>query len=62
MLLALGGGALGLLFAEAAIVLLRRMASAELPRVDEMGIDVMVLLVALAISLLAGVCSDSSPS
>ena len=37
VLLALAGGALGLLFAQAVRRLLRRLAPAELPRVDEIG-------------------------
>ena len=46
---------LGLAFTQAAIGLLRRMAPARLPRVDEIGIDPTVLLFTLAISLLSGV-------
>jgi putative ABC transport system permease protein len=55
VLLGLVAGALGLVFTEAAIGLLRRMAPARLPRVDEIGLDPMVLLFTLAISLLTGV-------
>jgi putative ABC transport system permease protein len=55
VLLALGGGVLGLALAQAAIGLLRRIAPAELPRVDEIGIDLSVLLFTLAISVLSGV-------
>ncbi|MGH7711645.1 MAG: protein kinase domain-containing protein, partial [Gemmatimonadaceae bacterium] len=47
VLLALGGGAFGLLLAQAAIGLLRRMAPAQLPRVDEIGINLTVLLFTL---------------
>jgi predicted permease len=54
VLLALGGGALGLAFAEAALGLLRRIAPAQLPRVDEIGIDVTVFLVTLSLSVLSG--------
>ena len=54
VLLALAGGALGVAFAQAAIGLLRTIAPAELPRVDEIGIDPTVLLFTLAISLLSG--------
>ena len=54
VLLGLAGGALGLAFTQAAIGLLLRMAPARLPRVDEIGIDPMVLLFTLAISLMAG--------
>lgn len=55
VLLALVAGALGLVLAQGAIGLLRRMAPAELPRVDAIGIDLMVLLFTLAISVVAGV-------
>jgi putative ABC transport system permease protein len=55
LLLALAGGALGVALAYAAIGLLRIMAPAELPRVDEIGIDVTVLLFTLALSVLSGV-------
>ena len=55
VLLALAGGALGLVFAQAA----HRPAAdgsrrRELPRVDEIGIDLTVLLFTLAISVLSG--------
>ena len=39
---------------KACIGVLRRMAPAELPRVDEIGIDLTVLLFTLAISVLSG--------
>src|SRR5688572_19236889 len=55
VLLALAGGALGVVLAEAAIALLRTIAPAELPRVDEIGIDVTVLLFTLSVSVLSGV-------
>ena len=55
ILLALAGGALGLVLAYGALGLLRRIAPAELPRVDEIGIDATVLLFTLAISVLSGV-------
>jgi predicted permease len=54
VLLALAGGALGLVLAQAAIGLLRRLAPARLPRIDEIGIDLTVLLFTLAVSLLSG--------
>ncbi len=55
LVLALAGGALGVALAYAAVGLLRRIAPAELPRVDEIGIDPMVLLFTLAVSVIAGV-------
>jgi predicted permease len=54
VLLALAGGALGLALARGALGLLRRIAPAELPRVDEIGLEPAVLLFALAISVLSG--------
>jgi predicted permease len=52
--LAVAGGALGLLLAWAGIRLLTRLAPAGLPRIDEIGIDLMVLLFTLAISIVTG--------
>ena len=53
--LALIGGAIGLVLAWAGIALLGRLAPAGLPRLDEIGIDSVVLLFALTISILTGV-------
>jgi predicted permease len=44
----------GVALAHAATALLRAIAPAELPRVDEIGIDVMVLLFTLFVSILSG--------
>jgi putative ABC transport system permease protein len=54
VVLALAGGLLGVLLAQAAIWLLRTIAPAELPRVDDIGIDWMVLLFTVSISVLSG--------
>jgi predicted permease len=54
VLLAIGGGGLGLVLAHAALGVLRRIAPADLPRVEEIGIDPTVLLFALSISVLSG--------
>ena len=54
MLLAIAGGAVGVILAQMATQLLRAIAPAELPRVDEIGIDTMVLLFTLAVSVLSG--------
>jgi putative ABC transport system permease protein len=54
VVLALAGGALGVALAQAAIGLLRTIAPAELPRVDEIGIDTKVLFFTLAVSVLSG--------
>jgi predicted permease len=55
VVLAVGGGVLGVVLARAALGLLRRMAPAQLPRIDEIAIDPTVLLFTLSISLLSGV-------
>jgi predicted permease len=55
VVLALAGGAIGVALARAAIGLLRTIAPAELPRVDEIGIDVAVLFFTVSVSLLSGV-------
>lgn len=55
ILLSLAGGALGILLARAVIVLLRHLAPAELPRIDEIAINPPVLLFTLAISVLSGI-------
>lgn len=54
IVLALAGGIVGVTLAQAAIGLLRAIAPAELPRVDEIGIDLMVLLFTLVVSVLSG--------
>ncbi|MGH9332396.1 MAG: ABC transporter permease, partial [Vicinamibacteria bacterium] len=55
VLLGLAAGALGLALTQAAVGLLRRIAPKELPRVEEIGIDPVVLLFALGVSLVTGV-------
>ncbi len=54
MVLALAGGLLGMLLAESAIGLLRTIAPADLPRVDDIGIDWRVLLFTVSVSVLSG--------
>jgi predicted permease len=51
LMLGLAGAALGGLFAQAGIVLLHRIAPVALPRVDEIGIDGVVLLATLAMTV-----------
>jgi predicted permease len=51
LMLGLAGAGLGVLFAQGGIVLLRSIAPVALPRVDEIGIDLVVLLVTLVTSL-----------
>jgi putative ABC transport system permease protein len=55
VVLALAGGAVGVALAQAATALLQTIAPAELPRVDDIGIDVTVLLFTLSVSVLSGV-------
>ena len=52
--LGLAGGALGLMIAVGAIRLLRNIAPGQLPRLDEIGIDPVVLLFTVALSVLSG--------
>ena len=54
VLLALAGGAIGLVLAHASLGLLRRIAPPQLPRIDEIGIDPTVLLFTLGVSVLSG--------
>jgi predicted permease len=62
MLLALGGGALGLVLAFAVRDLLVNFTSKFTPRASEIGIDPMVLLFAAGVSLLTGVLFGIVPS
>ncbi len=61
LVLGVGGGLVGLLLAHAGTRLLRWMAPAELPRVEEIGIDPTVLLFTLGVSLTAGFCCGLVP-
>ncbi len=54
VVLALAGGVVGVSLAWLSIGLLRTMAPAELPRVDEIGIDLTVLAFTLIVSVLSG--------
>ena len=54
VMLALAGGGLGVWLAQAALGLLRTIAPAELPRVDDIGIDWIVLLFTGCVSVLSG--------
>jgi predicted permease len=62
LILGLAGGALGVLFAEAGIGLLRRMAPSALPRVDDIAIDGLVLLVTLTISVVTALIFGLLPA
>jgi putative ABC transport system permease protein len=54
VVLALAGGAVGVVLAQAATGLLRTIAPAQLPRVDDIGIHVTVVLFTFSISVLSG--------
>ncbi len=54
VVLAVAGGAVGVALTYAATGLLRTIAPAELPRVDDIGIDETVLLFTLSVSVLSG--------
>jgi len=54
VVLALAGGAVGAALAGAATALLHTIAPAELPRVDDIGIDVTVLFFTFCVSVLSG--------
>jgi predicted permease len=54
VVLALAGGLFGVVLAQAAIGLLRTIAPAELPRVEDIALDWMVLLFTVFVSVLSG--------
>jgi putative ABC transport system permease protein len=62
VVLALAGGAVGVVLPQAATGLLRTLAPAQLPRVDEIGIDATVFAFTLSISVLSACCSACLPS
>jgi len=62
LVLTLLGGAAGVLLASQGTRLLTVMAAGNLPRTDEIGINVSVLLFALAISLFAGLLFGLAPT
>jgi predicted permease len=54
VLLGLAGGIVGIALAQAAIVLLRQIAPSDLPRIDDIDIDPLVLLFTVGISIASG--------
>jgi putative ABC transport system permease protein len=54
LMLGLAGGAAGLVFAQAAIDLLKRLAPATLPRVDEIALHPIVLVFTIGVSIFSG--------
>jgi predicted permease len=55
VVLALGGGVLGVALAALGVALLQAIGPAQLPRLDSVGIDPAILLFAAAVSVLSGV-------
>jgi putative ABC transport system permease protein len=62
LVLAIGGGLLGVLLAHVVLSAVRQMAIFDLPRVDEIAVDAVVLGFAAALSLAAGVVFGTLPS
>jgi predicted permease len=62
LLLAVIGGALGLLFAYGGLRVLIALAPSDLPRLDEIGIDGLVLLFTLGVTIVAGLLFGSMPA
>jgi predicted permease len=62
LLLAVAGGALGLAAAKAGVGLLRALAPASVPRVDDVTVDLTVLLFAIAVTLVTGVLFGVGPA
>ena len=61
LLLAVAGGALGILLRKWLVQLLVATATLDIPRLDEVRVDTDVLLFALGVTLLTGWCSASFP-
>ncbi len=62
LLLALGGGALGIALARGAVALLARFGPAEIPRLAQAAVDARLLAFALAASLAAGILFGLAPA
>jgi putative ABC transport system permease protein len=61
LVLALAGGALGVLLAAAALELVKAWAADQIPRAEEIALDPLVLLFSLAVSLLTGLALSLFP-
>jgi putative ABC transport system permease protein len=61
LVLTLAGGLVGLMLAQLALGLVRRLAPVVLPRIEDIGIDGVVLLFTLALALLAAVAFGLVP-
>ena len=62
LLLAAGGGALGLLLAYGTLTAASTLLAGQLPRAEEVSIDARVLLFALSISILTGMLAGTLPA
>ena len=62
LLFAIAGGVLGVLAAIGGVGALRALAPASVPRVDEVSVDPMVLLFAMALTLVTGVLFGTGPA
>src|SRR5580658_4640018 len=62
LVLAMIGGALGLLFAYGGLRVLIALAPSDLPRLNDIGIDGLVLLFTLGVTILAGLLFGSIPA
>jgi putative ABC transport system permease protein len=62
LVLALAGGALGLLLARGAVTVVARLGASQVPRLAEAGINGRLLLFALAITLLTGILFSTAPA
>lgn len=62
LVLGLLSGAVGIGFAWAGVVVLKQLAPPELPRIDEIGVDLRVLGAALSVSLLTGTLVGALPA
>ena len=62
LVLAAAGGVLGVGLARAAVALVARLAGSVIPRLGEAGLDLRILLFALAVTLLAGILSGAAPA
>jgi putative ABC transport system permease protein len=62
LVLAVAGGAAGLLLARASLIAVAALLSEQLPRTDEISIDGRVLLFALAVSIATGVLAGVLPA
>ena len=62
LMLAVIGGALGLLFAYGGLRALVALAPSDLPRLDDIGIDGLVLLFTLGVTIVAGLLFGAMPA